>query len=249
MHNPSIHKWSSARSLGCVLLPLLLLVVTGCAGTVPAKVETPPSHLFQLNDHDWVDLSDVREIQLHRIDVSNTPGGDPFGIDFWRNGSDNPFVFTFADEPSASAAWKRLVAHLGGSVKEDHWSRPVATSKPVVEAAPPPLPVPQSQSLFQGSMSGPYGALGQGLTELARCRDEKLITDAEYQRGRDSTVAAFNSQVADGGSGFQTGFGQLHSDLAQLDQMKKDHLMSDEQIAAIREKTVARYGLTAGPNQ
>jgi len=253
MHIRSTNEISS--SIGYVLVPLSLCLLAGCNVTPPAKVASLPSHvieshLFQLSDDDWVDLSDIREIQFQRNDMSKSPNADPFYINLWRNGSESPFTFTFADAPSAYAAWKRLVAHLGGSLKQSQWDKPTATSRPVVEVTPPlPAATQPSQSLFQNqttfqSNSDPYAALKQGLLDLASCRDAKLITDAEYQRGRDATLAAFKTQVAEGGSGFQTAFDQMHFELIQLEQMKKDHLLSDEQIAPMREKIVTRYGLT-----
>jgi hypothetical protein len=263
MQTPSTHPSPSGPKLAGLLATLLLFLVTGCADTAPRKFETPPppqqstSHLFQLTDHDWLDLSDIWALQFQLNDLSNNPGGDAFTINVWRNASETPITFGFADEASAYASYRRLVSRLGGTLKEDHWTRPVATARPAAATVPPTVPPPpppatqQSQSVPASpplDLSDPYVALKQGMTDLARCRDERLMTEAEYQRVRDATVDAFSTRVAEGGRGYDTGFAQLYSELAQLELMKKDHLLTDEQIAAMRQRIAIRYGLTAPSN-
>ncbi len=263
MQTPFIHPLSSGRKLSFLIAPLLSGLMIGCAATAPRKIETSasPSTLFQLTDHDWLDLNDIWVIQFQRSDA-NSSDADAFAINIWRKASETPITFGFADEASAYGAYKRLAMRLGGSVKEDHWTRPAETAKPAaavlsptpVPAAAPPPPAPAtqpSQSVVANhplDPSDPYVALAQGLTDLARCRDEKLITDAEYLRVRDATVDAFGIRVAEGGRGYDTGFAQLYSELTQVQLMKKNHLLSDEQITAMREKIATRYGLIAAQN-
>jgi hypothetical protein len=225
----------------------------------PKKVAAaPPSHLFQLTDTDWIDLNDISGIQFQRSDVTTSSDADPCDIALWRTGSETPVLVSFADERSAYSVWKRLVTRLGGSLQSDRWNRPATASRPVVAAAllrptttPPPTTRP-SQSTSEDQMVDTlpsYTSLKKALADLASCRDEKLITDAEYQRGRDATLAAFSTRIAEGGSGFESGFAQLHAELAELEKLKKDHLLSDDQIATVRERIVTRYGLTPPTNQ
>ena len=222
-----------------ILLLAALSLCTGCAAVPHGPRDSQPK-LLQLNDENWVDLSDVREIQFQRTDPSNpNQAADPFNIVLWHKGpTDNVFTFSFGDQASAYAAWKRLVEHLHGSLHEEDWKitpakMPAATQNPPTAAAPPPP---------ANTDSPPFATFQRSLDELNACHDEKLITDAEYQRGRDADGADFATEMAQGQPYYPT-FNQLHAQLWQLEKLKKTHVLSDDNIVTIRTGIMSRYGL------
>jgi hypothetical protein len=117
--------------IGVLLVsPVYLVSIARTAAPPTPPPPLPPAddsiHLYQLDDSDFVDLTETREIGFQQADTNAIANGaSPYSIAFWQRGAtENPFRFNYADKTSAYDAWKKLVAHLHGSLHEDQWKIP-----------------------------------------------------------------------------------------------------------------------------
>ena len=103
---------------------------------------------------------------------------------------------------------------------------------------------PQAGRLHAGSSANHFvtGVSCIATDILTTCRNEKLITDAEFQHGRDFAVSSFSTDVGNG-QPYTEDFAGLHAELVQLASLKKNQVLSDDTIADIRKRIILRYQL------
>ena len=246
--------WMQSLAVACAGLLGTGLIgggLVGCeAGPKPvASVAAPPerkAHLVQLNDRYWADTAQARSITFGTADPAAVANGSaPYFIRFWNIGSTDPFDFTFSDKASAVAAWKQLVQQLGGTLHDQDWDKHIAAHTAEADAKPlkeSPGKVVSSESSASDDL-GDYSVLHQDTVDLEACRDEKFITESEFDTARRNLMVNF-IKIVGYGNQYNAVYGRLRLELTQLDKAGKQHLLNDSELATMHATILARYSIT-----